>query len=236
MPKPYIVRKGDTLPKIAEALFGDRKLAAALAGYNGLPDAKSIVVGQAIHIPAKSELAPPKKKGPAGARAGVMPWPNAPHGLAEIQATFGDLTQFPPGPNNEANAKWEAQFLASAKLPQPIPLTFNLAVSARSLRCHKLLVPLYEAVFADIMAKGLWGSIKTTGGGYNWRMKRGQAKPSTHTWGIAFDLNDKTNAMGTAGDMDPRLVELIEGYGFTWGGRWSGQNKDPMHFQYCSGY
>lgn len=236
MPKPHIVRKGDTLPKIAEALLGDRKLATALAGYNGLPDTKAIVVGQAIHIPARSELAPPKKKGPAGARAGVMPWPAAPHGLAAIQATFGDLTQFPPGPNNEANAKWEAQFLAPAKLPQPIPLTFNMAVSARSLRCHKLLVPLYEAVFADIMAKGLWGSIKSTGGGYNWRMKRGQAKPSTHTWGIAFDLNDKTNAMGTAGDMDPKLVELLEGYGFTWGGRWSGNNKDPMHFQYCSGY
>lgn len=236
MPKPYIVRKGDSLPRIAEAVLGDRKLAKALAGYNGITDAKQIVVGQAIHVPSKAELAPPKKKGPAGARAGVMPWPNAPQGLADIQATFGDLTQFPPGPSGEANPQWEAQFLASAKLPQPIPLTFNLAVSARSLRCHKLLVPLYEAVFADILAKGLWGSIQTTGGGYNWRMKRGQAKPSTHTWGIAFDLNDKTNAMGTAGDMDPKLVELIEGYGFTWGGRWSGANKDPMHFQYCSGY
>jgi hypothetical protein len=42
--------------------------------------------------------------------------------------------------------------------------------------------------------------------------------------------------MGSAGNMDPRLVELFERHGFTWGGRWSGKNKDPMHFQYCSGY
>ena len=78
MPKPYIVRKGDTLAKIAEATLGDRKLAKALAGYNGLADAKQIVVGQAIHLPSKAELAPPKKKGPAGARAGrgqVVPTP-----------------------------------------------------------------------------------------------------------------------------------------------------------------
>ena len=53
---------------------------------------------------------------------------------------------------------------------------------------------------------------------------------------IAIDLNVATNAMGTTGDMDPRLVALFEGYGFTWGGRWSGKNQDPMHFQYCSGY
>ncbi|MCU0972135.1 MAG: M15 family metallopeptidase [Gammaproteobacteria bacterium] len=42
--------------------------------------------------------------------------------------------------------------------------------------------------------------------------------------------------MGTAGDMDARLVELFEGFGFLWGGRWAGRSKDPMHFQYCTGY
>ena len=235
MPKPYVVRKGDTLAKVAEATLGDRKLAKTLADYNAITDVKSIVVGQAIHIPGKAELKPRKAR-PAGARAAVGPWPTPPHGLPGIVATFGDLAKFPPVGDNQPNPKWEAQFIVSARLPMPIPLTFNPVASARSLRCHKLVAALYEAVFADIAAKGLWGSIKTTGGGYTWRMKRGQAKPSTHTWGIAFDLNDRTNAMGTAGDMDPKLVALLEGWGFTWGGRWSGTNKDPMHFQYCTGY
>ena len=117
-----------------------------------------------------------------------------------------------------------------------MPLDWDRSKSASGIRCHKLIAPLLEAVFTDIAAKGLQGAVKTYGGGYNWRMKRGQAKPSTHSWGIAIDLNARTNAMGTAGDMDPKLVELFEGYGFTWGGRWSGGNKDPMHFQYCSGY
>ncbi len=78
--------------------------------------------------------------------------------------------------------------------------------------------------------------MKSYGGGYSYRPKRGALKPSTHSWGIAFDLNPATNAMGTAGDMDPRLVALLEGYGFLWGGRWAGRSKDPMHFQYCTGY
>ena len=38
------------------------------------------------------------------------------------------------------------------------------------------------------------------------------------------------------GDIDEWLVDLMEGLGFVWGGRWSGTNKDPMHFQFCSAY
>lgn len=126
--------------------------------------------------------------------------------------------------------------MARAALPFAIPLDWDTSKSASGIRCHRLIVPLLESVFAEIVRSGLQKSVKTYGGCYNWRMKRGQAKPSTHSWGIAIDLNARTNAMGTAGDMDPALVALFEARGFTWGGRWSGANKDPMHFQYCSGY
>jgi LysM repeat protein len=234
MPTPHIVRKGDTLPKIAEAGLGDRKLAAALAAYNGLADTRDIVPGQVISFPSARELKAPARL-PAGARAGVAPWPNAPHGMDAIIATFGDIRGYARD-DGTPDPKWETQFMARAALPFPIPLDWDRSKSASGIRCHKLIAPLLEAVFTDIVGKGLQGSVKTYGGGYNWRMKRGQAKPSTHSWGIAIDLNARTNAMGTAGDMDPALVALLEGYGFTWGGRWSGRNKDPMHFQYCSGY
>ncbi len=78
--------------------------------------------------------------------------------------------------------------------------------------------------------------VLADGGCYQYRAKRNGSKPSTHSWGIAIDFNVRSNAMGTAGDMDPRLVALMEGLGFVWGGRWTGANKDPMHFQYCSAY
>jgi len=76
----------------------------------------------------------------------------------------------------------------------------------------------------------------TYGGCFNFRAKRSSSKLSTHSWGIALDLNPETNGMGREGDMAPGIVEVFESFGFTWGGRWSGAGKDPMHFQFCSGY
>jgi len=239
MSKPYILQKGDTLAKVAQAKLGDAKLASLLVNYNGLTNARDIVVGQAIHLPPRADVAAAKKPRvrTAKARAGgpVMPWPAAPNGLAAIIATFGDPGPF-ARPDGTVDPKWEVQVITRVVLPFPIPYSVNPATMITKIAVHKKLAPLFQTVFADIQAQGLQGSVKSYGGGYVARMKRGQAKPSTHTWGIAIDLNDRTNAMGTAGDMDPRLVALFEGYGFVWGGRWGGANKDPMHFQFCSGY
>jgi len=249
MPRPYIVKKGDTLARVAEATLGDRRLAPLLADFNGLASPRDIVVGQALQLPERADLADraaraprPAPRTPAAPRprtrtrsAAAPAWPAAPQGFAGIVETFGDIRQFVRD-DGGASPQWEAGFIGRARLPFRIPLSFAPAQTAGVIACHKKLVPLFEAVFADIAAQGLQGAVKTYGGGYNWRMKRGQAKPSTHSWGIAIDLNPVTNAMGTAGDMDPALVALFEGYGFVWGGRWSGANKDPMHFQYCSGY
>lgn len=230
-----VLQRGDTLAKIAEARYGERALARALADYNGLRDARDVRAGQSVQVPAKRELI--GARGGAGrARAGApMPWPAAPHGMQAIIETFGDIRGYARD-DGTADPKWEANFMGRAALPFPIPLDWDTSKSASSIRCHKLIAPLLEMVFGQIVAQGLQKSVKTYGGGYNWRMKRGQAKPSTHSWGIAIDLNARTNAMGSAGDMDPALVALFESHGFVWGGRWSGRNQDPMHFQYCSGY
>jgi hypothetical protein len=45
---------------VAELRLGDRKLAKALADYNGLATMRDVVVGQAIAIPSRRELLPPK--------------------------------------------------------------------------------------------------------------------------------------------------------------------------------
>ena len=52
---------------------------------------------------------------------------------------------------------------------------------------------------------------------------------SMHAFGLAVDLNVTSNQLGTEGDMDPRVVEIFERWGFAWGGRWS--RPDPMHFE-----
>ena len=57
---------------------------------------------------------------------------------------------------------------------------------------------------------------------------------STHAWGIAIDLNNHI-----AGWLDPDgvqpegIVDAFKKRGFIWGGDWSEQYVDMMHFQAC---
>jgi hypothetical protein len=229
MARRYIVRKGDTLERIARRELGDAAAWRSLVDYNGLSRPDQIVAGQQIWLPSRRDRKTPPPP-PSGDR-----WPAPPHGFQAICDTFGDIRQF-VGDDGRLSPGWADEYIARAALPFPIPLAWETAKNVTAIACHRLVVPLVEEVFREIAARGLQRAVKSYGGGYSYRPKRGALKPSTHSWGIAFDLNPATNAMGTAGDMDPRLVALLEGYGFLWGGRWAGRNKDPMHFQYCTGY
>ncbi|MGA7178507.1 MAG: M15 family metallopeptidase [Thiobacillaceae bacterium] len=231
MARTYTIKKGDTLTKIARAEMGDVKLAKSVSDYNGLPDAKQIFVGQRIELPSRRDMTAPA----VPVRRTETSWPAPPHGFQAICDMYGNILKYIRN-DGSIDPKWEAERMVKAALPFSIPLSWNTAQSASAIRCHKIVAPIMEEVFRQIAAQGLKSSVKTYGGCYVFRAKRGQVKPSAHSRGIAIDLNPNTNAMGTASDMDPRLVELFEHNGFTWGGRWTGRSKDPMHFQYCSGY
>lgn len=100
-----------------------------------------------------------------------------------------------------------------------------------SVTCHRLLVPQLYAALAEVEQAGLAESIYQYGGCYVPRfIDRDPSNPlSMHAFGLAIDLNTPTNQLGTEGDMDPRVVEIFERWGFVWGGRWS--RPDPMHFE-----
>lgn len=57
--------------------------------------------------------------------------------------------------------------------------------------------------------------------------------PSTHSWAIAFDVDPSDNMANTNGNLPDWIVEVFEGWGFFWGGRWK-KYIDPMHFQFMS--
>ncbi|MGH2807901.1 MAG: M15 family metallopeptidase, partial [Actinomycetota bacterium] len=59
-----------------------------------------------------------------------------------------------------------------------------------------------------------------------------QSPLSMHAFGLAFDVNVTTNAVGTRGEIHPKIVRTFERWGFSWGGRWS--PPDPMHFELTS--
>lgn len=145
-----------------------------------------------------------------------------PHGLEAIKERFGD----------PAVRGFEGANIVLFHLPYP--LKYGQLTVTRS-RCHRLMVPIFTRVLHQIREAGLAPQAASYGGIYAARPIRGASRLSTHAWGIAIDLNPATNALGTKGSMDPRVVELFKAAGFTWGGDFTGR-KDPMHFQFCSGY
>ena len=99
-------------------------------------------------------------------------------------------------------------------------------------RCHKYLLKIFHDIFQEIADRDLSNRIKTYDGCYNFRQIKNGHKLSTHSWGIAIDLNARIACYGCSPDkMDKDIVEIFEKYKFTWGGRW--RHPDPMHFQFC---
>ena len=99
--------------------------------------------------------------------------------------------------------------------------------------CHRLLIPQLQAALSEIESAGLANELRPGdyGGCYVPRfIDRNPALPlSMHAFGLAVDINVSTNQLGTQGDMNPRIVEIFERWGFVWGGDWS--RPDPMHFE-----
>jgi LysM repeat protein len=231
MARRYVVQSGDTLRSISQHFLGDPEKYRLIADYNGIYNPNLIQVGQVLEIPAKTDLISKPEPGPEI----VSGAPATPQGLDQIIATFGDIRKFIAA-DGTLKPGWEQGHLDRAPLPFPIPLSWDLATSATRICCHRKLVPVFQEVFGAIVREGLREQIKTYGGCFMYRSKRTGAKPSTHSWGIAIDLNPLTNPMGSVGDLDPRIVDLFRRFGFKWGGDWAGKGKDPMHFQYCTGY
>ncbi len=58
---------------------------------------------------------------------------------------------------------------------------------------------------------------------------------SCHAWGVAFDVNAATNKQNTyRGDIPTAFINQFEREGFLWGGRFRGDENDPMHFEWAS--
>jgi hypothetical protein len=206
------------------------------AGTHALAADVDGIIGPKTWERLKGALSPPTSL--TGIVAPGMP--PVPNGMAEVIAAFGDPRAFLSAdgsitPDNE-NA-WQRQTLSKGTLPFGIPLDPQQAdpdIKA-TFYAHRKLVGVFEAVFEEISRLGLRQYIRSWGGIYNFRPIRGTTSSlSLHCFGAAIDLNSETNALGTAGDMNPGIVDVFEHFGFFWGGKFRGR-PDPMHFQYATG-
>ncbi len=167
--------------------------------------------------------------------AAIEPVLTAPRGLDEIIAAFGDIYAY-VGTDGQLEARWQMDFLERVSLPFPLRLSWTPSRTILQMTCHRRLTSTFAAAFRGVQAGGLQARIASFGGCFAFRPQRAGSKLSTHSWGIAIDLNPETNPQGSAGNMDAGIVEIFRRAGFEWGGDWPGKARDPMHFQFCTGY
>lgn len=114
-------------------------------------------------------------------------------------------------------------------------------MDVQHLWVHQHAIPAFQAVFDAIDAAGpaISERLLTCGGAFVPRhIGRNPRKPiSSHTWGVAVDLNVAWNGYGVR----PQSAGLIGSvreiqpffaqFGFAWGGHFSGSSCDGMHFE-----
>lgn len=101
--------------------------------------------------------------------------------------------------------------------------------------CHKALIGRMTAALMEIYATLGREEFERQGwhlygGCYNYRAKTGGSSLSTHSWGVAIDLNPSENYYAkTSTTFSAAAINIMEKWGFLSGFRAWG--KDAMHFQ-----
>ena len=150
----------------------------------------------------------------------------------ELYDYYGD-----PG-RSSPDAKWKAENIVRAISPFPMRLSWNKDQVARNLLINKKVAPaMIDALQAIADYKGhqylIDNDFDLLGGIYNWRKIRGGDYLSTHSWGIAIDLNPHLGPWdypkykaGDYNNLQPVFItEAFEKRGFL-NLKW-----DTMHFQ-----
>jgi len=132
-------------------------------------------------------------------------------------------------------------YLMTIQLPYPMRLAWDTDTLVHSIRCHKLVGAKFLAVFNEIHRVYGYEKIKELGidlfgGCFNFRKMRGGNDWSTHSWGIAIDLDPSRNQLKetskTARFARPEykaMIDIFYKHGFESLGR--EKNYDWMHFQ-----
>ena len=153
------------------------------------------------------------------------------HGDAVLPHVFIKMAlgEFSYPPSSGSSISPDAAFLAENIVTARVPVLGTIT-------CHRIVVEMVTGAMEQLSEEGLSHLVDPGdfAGCYNARLIRtvtGEpAGVSRHSWGAALDINAGSNGLGVEGDQDPRLVEIMEEWGFIWGGDWA--VPDPMHFEY----
>lgn len=155
---------------------------------------------------------------------------NRVNSLQEAKDRYGEI----------ANGAWanEAKWMVVIKIPDSISQTWiNVATKLPTKKIYvnkDLSQPLLNAL-NNILNRGLLTELHTFDGCFCIRDVRAlPGHPSTHSWGLAIDINAKENPLNAIPVLSNEFIKCFTDEGFIWGGNFT--RKDGMHFQYASGF
>jgi hypothetical protein len=156
-----------------------------------------------------------------------------PRGIEAINATYGD-------PDVNRDFILDSDFFGSRitvfTFPHAMRLSWKPDQYVKRFQAHVKVGPVvidaleevFDEIGVDKMRELGWDYW---GGGFNFRKSRTSSRLSTHSWGIAVDLNPHLAPLGMMNCGQPApIVDAFEKRGFVW------LQGDFMHAQACVGY
>lgn len=219
--------------EVAAVVMGEDLLGSAswlrLTGGRGFVWAGAVDLEEPVAAPAPAAAAMDVRRRPNGT---IRPIPTA-----ALGAVFGAF-DFRDGARRGAieitdPADWATRHLVAFDHP------ILRGLGRRPQPVHRLAEPHLRAVFDAIVERGLQDLILTFDGSFvprykNWNPASGEL--SSHSWGIAIDLNQRFNPAGRQPALPGEtgclreLVPLFAAQGYAWGGHFE-RGVDGMHFE-----
>jgi D-alanyl-D-alanine carboxypeptidase len=144
--------------------------------------------------------------------------------MSRIKQAFGE---FPGRPLSDGRIDQLPRWRANHIKTDSVPILGNVT-------CHRKLFHQFRGAMAEIRDKGLSYAIKVNeyAGCYNSRFVATipKSRISRHSWGIAADINARSNCLGCKPTMNAQVVKIFEKWGFVWGGRFA--LPDGMHMEW----
>ena len=132
-------------------------------------------------------------------------------------------------------------YLVIITLPYPMRLAWDLTTKVTRISCHKDVAESFKNIFVDLLKHYGYKElvrlgIDLYGGCFNYRKMRGGNAWSTHSWGIAIDLDPARNLLNETSktarfaraEYKP-MIDIFYKHGFVSLER--EKNYDWMHFE-----
>jgi D-alanyl-D-alanine carboxypeptidase len=159
---------------------------------------------------------------------GTTPYARVASGVRPVivmKQVFGEFSAYPRSDDPaylNMNPAWVKEHIATRTVPLLGEVT-----------CNVVLFPQLVGALTEMKDRGLGDLVHVYSGCYVGRTvaRSTTAPPSYHSYGAAIDINAPENPYGVPPiNMDQRMVEVLERWGFNWGGDFL--IPDGHHFEY----